>query len=143
MVFFIIILNKINNSLSIILTILIIEHPNYDRDLKCQYHTLKTCLTYFSLFFLSETTLNISNIIFAMHHHHYHHYFDFHLQKDSSTFLLLWPAKDISQGECYNLKHWTSTLNYKVPQVAVNCSHHLHKLRVLGGFLILHQPYSH
>ena len=77
------------------------------------------------------------------HHQHNHHYLDFHLQKDSSTFLLLWPAKDISQGECYNLKHWISTLNYKVPQVAVNCSHHLHKLRVLGGFLILHQPYSH
>ena len=69
LVFSIIILKIIINSLSIILTILIIEHPtnHYDRDLKCQYQTLKTCLTCFSLSSLWETILNISNMIFAMH----------------------------------------------------------------------------
>ena len=78
---------------------------------------------------------------------HRHHYFDFHLQKDSSTFLPLWQAKDTSQGTCHNPKHWTSTLKYKVPllpQVAVNCSHPLHKLRVLGGlFFISHIHINH
>ena len=53
------------------------DHPHhwashYDRDLKCQYQTLKTCLTYFSLSSLSETILNISNMIFAMYLLDYH-----------------------------------------------------------------------